>query len=153
MLLYKGYPIIINKNKSNVINLQHIADSNFNPIENFDFSTGTHKAYLLFSKKDIAELPKEMNHGKIFECKENNTLKDLQKVFFFYKLKGDMATCDSEIFIYNDNKLIFHSDFVFTDSIIGIQNSVVGWAEPVHNAELKKILLKFKEVTVPIVIL
>ena len=145
------YPIVLNENQSQMLNIKDTSQVVFNPIESIDFSTGSNVAYLLFNKTDLKELPVVMSKCKLFECSNNTILQSLKKDFLFTKTSGDMATCESKMYIYKDKKLVFHSSFVFTDNVLGIQNSLVGWADAVNKENLKKILFKFKPVNKPIV--
>lgn len=149
-LLY-GFPIILNKNQNEVLTVEDTLQTIFNPIENIDLSTGNNVAYLLIGRTDAKELPQGMSKSKIFECRDNEVLQRLQENFIFIKTGGDMATCESEIFIYNNEKLVLHSSFVLTKSVVGLQNSVIGWGEALNKEKLKDILLHFDPVNRPIV--
>lgn len=145
------YPIVLNKNQREMIKVKDTSQVIFNPIESIDLSTGSNVAYLLFNKTDLKELPSGMNKSKMLGYSNNKILQSLKNNFLFTQTGGDMATCESKIYIYKDSKLVFHSSFVLTDNILGIQNSLVGWSDAVNKVELKKILFKFKPVNKPIV--
>ena len=146
-----GSPIVLNGNQRELLNIRDTTQSNFNPLESIDFSSGDNVAYLLFDKADIEELPVKMSKKKIFECRNNEILHKLSTDFVFVKSNGDMATCESKIFIYKDSKLVFCSSFVLTDSVVGIQNGVNGWADAQDKERLKTHFLEFKPINRPIV--
>ena len=144
LYVHINYQVIIMDNEHGVVYWPDEKKYKYFHLEVFDFSNGDNVAYLLFSREDIKHLPKEMHRCNLFECRDNTILEDLQNAFLFIRSDGDMTTCESEILVYKDGKLIFRSGFVLTENTIGIQNSIVGWAYPFYNDELKKILLKFK---------
>lgn len=154
-ILYVLYnnPLVINKNQAELIIVGDTLQPNFNPIQRIDLSTGCNVAYLLIGRADISKLPKEMDKHKIFECRNNRLLNKLKENFVFTQTNGDMATCESEIFIYNNRKLVLHTSFLFNEKNFGIQNSLTGWSEAVNYEELKNIFLQFETVNSPIVIL
>lgn len=150
-LLY-GYPLLIDKDQEEVFNVDIENQHRFNPLKNIDFSTGENLVYLYISEEDIEELPPGMGKHKLFECKENSVLSELRNNFWFIKSNGDMATCNSKLFVYKNNHLVLHTDFVLSNNVVGIQNSKAGWADAAEKAELKRIFLKFKPTYWPIII-
>lgn len=150
---YTGYPIVIHENQNEVIALGRAEKENVNPLASCDFSKGINCVYLLFSKEDREQLPNGMMKRKLFECKDNQTLELLRSNFQFHKSGGDMATCESKIYVYKDGALVFHSAIVLTDSLVGLQNGSTGWAEAVKSEILKELFLTFRAVNRPIAIL
>ena len=108
--------------------------------------------YLIFSAADRMELPLGMKHKKVFLCKNNAILKELQSNFQLMG-KGDMATCESKILVYQNDQLVLCSSLVLTDKQIGLQNSIQGWGEAVNVDKLKELFLKFELVDRPVVVL
>lgn len=146
-----GYPIVLNSNQDDVLFVEDSTQIYFNPLDNVDFTSGDNVVYLYFDISDIKELPKEMGRYKVFECSQNDILKKLKKSFHFRKLSGDMATCESSIYVYKDNELVLHAYFVLTENLVGLQSQLTGWSEAVNKEELMDILMKFKPVRRPIV--
>ncbi len=145
------YPVVLNSNQDDVLFVEDSAQLEFNPLDNIDFTSGDIVAYLYFDKTDLKELPKEMGGCRIFECRQNTVLKNLKKFFHFRKLNGDMGTCESKIYLYKDDELVFHTSFVLTDNLVGLQSQLTGWSEATNKKELMNVLLKFKPVKRPIV--
>jgi hypothetical protein len=138
------FPIILNGNQKESLIESDTADNIFNPIKSIDFNTGNNRVYLYFGNADIAELPKKMIKSKLFECSNNEILQDLKRDFIFKKSGGDMSTCESKLLVYKNDKLVFCSSFVLTDNVIGLQNSLAGWADALNQENLKNNFLKFK---------
>lgn len=141
-----GYPIIIQANQKEVINLTNNSKVNFNPIEKLDFSSGKNVAFLLFSNEDANELPKEMGNYRVFECRSNIALQLLKNKFWFEETSGDMVTCESKIFLYKNDELVLHASIVLTDELIGMQSQQTGWANAIYIDSLREVFLKFKPV-------
>ncbi len=145
------FPIVLNGNQKELINISGTTQVKFNPLESIDFSTGDNVAYLLLGKADIKELPPKMIKNKLLECRSNDILQNLKMDFIFEKANGDMATCESKLLIYKGSKLVFCSSFVLTDRIVGMQNGLVGWANAQSKESLKNSFLLFKPINTPIV--
>ncbi len=142
---------MFNSNQNEIVTISDTTTVKFNPINDLDFSTGNNVAYLLFSKEDIKELPEQMSKYKILECSDNKTLQNLKSNFWFEKTNGDMATCESKIYLYKNDELVFHTSIVLTNNSVGIQSIKTGWANASDEEKLKDIFLKFKPVKRPIV--
>ncbi len=140
-----GYPLIITNLPEDLVccNEQQFE---LNPLKEVDFELSHNVAYLYFSKEDIVELPANMTKQKLFKCSENELLEELKNNFHFIRSEGDMATCESKLILYHDDKLVLCTGFVLTDSIVGIQNKETGWADALKKEKLKDIFLKFKPI-------
>lgn len=146
LLYFLACPIIINSSQSELVNIKDTLQSNFNPLENIDFSKGRNVAYLNIAKADLEELPKSIAKNKLLECRSNETLQNLQRNFIFTKSNGDMVTCESEVLFYKEEKLVFRSSIVLTDRVVGLQNSKLGWADAQNIENLKNFFATFKPV-------
>ncbi len=145
-----GYPILLNSNQNEIVNISDTTEVKFNPINDLDFSTGNNVAYLFFSKEDIKELPEQISKYKILECEDNEVLQNLRSNFWFEKTGGDMATCESKIYLYQNGELVFYASIVLKNNSVGIQSIRTGWANASDEEKLKDIFLKFKPVKRPI---
>lgn len=137
-------PVVISNSQKELVNIKDTTLTHFNPLENIDFTNGNNVAYLHIAKSDIEELPKGIAKSKILECRSNKILQDIQRDFVFTKSNGDMATCESEILIYKEEKLVLRSSIVLTDSVIGLQNSKFGWSNAQNRESLKISFKRFK---------
>ena len=73
-----------------------------------------------------------------------------QKWIFTYT-EGDVATVESGIYFYCDNKLVLESGIVLDKYREGLQSEKFGWIEPIDPFELSNICKQFKRVYWPIV--
>lgn len=136
------FPVFCKSNKT-ILPKNFVIDSVFNPIENLDLNKKT-VVYLIFSQDDLNSLPKKMGRSKVLFCSDKTILTKLKSVFYFSKLKGDMATCDSQIIIYNDGNKIFQSGILISKNLLGLQNKVTGWSESCHRYVLTDLFSNFK---------
>jgi hypothetical protein len=146
LLLYfciGGFPIIFN-DKTQILHFEKSDTKQFNPLENVDLSFGKNKVVLLFSFDDITELPNNVCRKKVLVCSDNEILQQLKNNFTFEISGGDMATIESEIIVFKDNKLVLKTNFVLDKNLIGIQNKKTGLAKATNKEELYKLFEKFK---------
>jgi hypothetical protein len=148
-IAFMDYPVILNGNQKEVVLIRDKTQIVFNPLEYL--SPGTSVAYLRISKSDLPELPKNVRQHQFLKCNDSTVLQAIKENFLFGGQGGDMATCESEMYVYDGEKLIFHSTIVITDSVIGIQNSKSGWAEALRKEHLEKAFSEFKPVRKPLV--
>lgn len=119
----------------------------FNPLEHIDINKC--KIYVDFSLDDIHS-DKKLLSGKVYKCDDVDVLKELKNNFNFVPSGADMATVTSNIYILEDNKLIFSSAVVIDKDMFGLQSGCFGW---VSQKSLIPIFLKFKRVYSPFVII
>jgi hypothetical protein len=143
-LYFKGIlPVVIVNGASQIVSADTTL-TEFNPLEKADFNSGKISCYLAISKNDISSLPQSMTRYKIFKCTDQEILQALKESFQFKRTGGDMATCESSVFIYNGDRLLLHTSLILTDSIVGIQSRSIGWSEAVDRDKVKMLFSKFK---------
>ncbi|MBA9073163.1 hypothetical protein GGR22_001289 [Flavobacterium gossypii] len=143
----------VKKPNKEIIYVEYNDSLTFNPLQNIDFNVGDNKAYLLISHQDIEELPDGIKKGKVLFCSDNNVLDRLAKNFYHKKSGGDMATCESEILIYHNKKLILSSKIALSKNIIGLQGESIGWADAVNRDSLVSVFKEFNLIKRPVLIL
>lgn len=146
LLLYwsiGGFPIVFNDN-TQVLPLVKLDSDIFNPLEGINLDSGENKVILLLSTDDIIELPSSIYKRKVLVCSDNSILNQLQNNFVFRISGGDVATVQSQIIVFKNNKIILKTNFVFNKNFIGIQNEKLGWAEATNKEKLSNLFEKFK---------
>ena len=111
------------------------------------------KIFIELSNDDLLDLPDNIPKSKIIYCDDERITKDLLSNFKFTYTNGDMATCESEIYILVGDSLVYNANIVISDNITGIQDASLGWLEPVKMSTFNKILMQFKSTQKPIIIL
>lgn len=111
------------------------------------------KIFIELSNEDLLELPDNIPKSKVIYCDDERTTKDLLSNFKFTYTDGDMATCESTIYILVKDSLAYKANIVISNNITGIQDSSLGWLEPVNMKMFNKILMKFKSTLKPIIII
>lgn len=138
------FPLVFYGSQKDIVPFYDKSNPIIAPLASIDFTSGGSCAYLIFSKQDIKELPAKMKKSKVFYCDNINILQRFKNNFQFQQSNGDMATTESSIIIYNNKKVVFSSDIVLTDDIIGFQSRLFGWIAPLNKEDIKECFLKFK---------
>ena len=124
-----------------------------NVFENLDFSKGNCKAYLVISRSDFNDLNKSIKKATCLKTTDKVLLQEMKKNLLFTYTDGDVATVESAIYIYCDNKLVFESGIVLDKYSEGLQSKYWGWITPVQPNLLSSYCKQFKRVYWPIVFL
>jgi hypothetical protein len=153
--LISGFPLVINQ--STVSNTLVSSDSLkkgeiIEPLKNQDFNSNNCSAYLILSKNDLNDLPNSIRRAKVLVNKDRNILQRLKNDFKFVYSGGDMATCESFIYIFINNKLVFKSSIVLEENKVGLQNEY-GWIEAQNSRKLIEIMESFEPVYLPVIFL
>lgn len=148
----KAVPIIIFKSKpiSYIQNIRY--DSIFSPIDEVSFDS-IKKIYIHIANSDLDILPDGIPRRKLLYTEDSIVVKQLINNFTFKYTNSDIATCESCIYIYSNDSLIFESGIVIEPDNIGLQKETFGWIELVRRDEFIDILRKFKPIYQPIIFL
>ena len=57
-----------------------------------------------------------------------------------------MSTCESEILIYKEDKLVLRSSIIVTYSVVGLQNRKFGWSDAQNKEAVISSLARFKPI-------
>ena len=76
------------------------------------------RVFLHFDRNDLKELPKEIPHHNILYTDNANIIKKLSENFKFICTGGDMATCESIIYILAGDTLVYKTNIVVSDDIL-----------------------------------
>lgn len=120
-----------------------------NPLKSFDFNTGNWVAYLVISRSDFESLPATIRKARCLKIKDIKALKQLQSEWNFVYTGGDMATIESEIYFFNNGKLVLKSGIVLNKESIGLQNRDYGYLEPKDSTLIIESFKEFKKVYLP----
>lgn len=124
-----------------------------NHLKSFDFNTGNWVAYLVISRSDFESLPATIRKARCLKIKDIKVLKQMQSDWNFVYTGGDMATVESEIYFFNNGKLVLKSGIVLNKETIGLQNRDYGYLEPKDSTLIIKSFKEFKKVYLPIIFL
>lgn len=113
-----------------------------NPLKDIDVTDA--KAFLILSLDDWSELPEGMPARRVLVCTDAAVLQQLKDNFSFEISGGDMATVESELWVYCHDTLKLMTNIVIEQNIIGIQNELTGWADAVNKEQLCHIFTQFK---------
>ena len=85
----------------------------------------------------------------VLVCTEVEVLQQLKDNFLFEISGGDMATVESELWVYSHDTLVLMTNIVIEQNRIGIQNERIGWAEGVNSEQLMHLFTQFKPFRAP----
>jgi len=125
-----------------------VVGEEFNPLNGIDITKNC-EIYLCMSLDDQNAQNRLLN-GKVFVCADVKVLKSVKNNFNFISEGGDVATANSSMYIYQNDKLIFSSSVVVEQGLFGLQSSQFGW---VKNNKLLPLIKKFRRVYAPVVFL
>lgn len=141
-------PIVMGSANDYAVHLEVAEGEEFNPLNGIDISKNC-EIYLWMSLDDQYAKNRLLN-GKVFVCEDVKVLKSIKDNFNFISVGGDLATVNSRMYIYQNDKLIFSSSVVVEQGLFGLQSSQFGW---VKNNKLLPLIKKFRRVYTPVVFL
>lgn len=116
------------------------------PLKGFNIS----EIYIVFARTDVDDLP-EITHKRILFSTKKEQIEQLSNLFVFKYSDGDLSTCESFIYAYNNGHLVFSSEMAIIrkDSIIGLQNRDYGWVVSNNSKEIIQLLKEFNTYRYP----
>lgn len=148
-ILIGGFPIVISQSNTNFPTETVIGDT-VNPIENIDENDC--KVVLKLVNDDRNGLPKGMRKRSVLVCKDPNVIAQIKEHFTFVVTGGDMATVESELWVFSHGKLVLKTGFVIDTFQIGMQNEYTGWAEASDYEALASLFGQFKPCRQPLIL-
>lgn len=91
-------------------------------LEPFRFESGRYELYFSFAASDGQK-------AKLLSTKDVNVLNRLKKSMHFTYTGGDMATCESFLYLMENDQLVLKTGIVL-GAQAGIQSPEYGWIEP-----------------------
>ena len=126
-------------------------DTVINPLKDVDMNDA--KAFLILASDDWSVRPEGMHARHVLVCTDAEALQQLKNNFSFEISGGDLATLESELWVYSHNTLVLMTNIDITPNHVGIQNERTGWAEAVNKKQLCHIFTQFKPYRWPVVAL
>lgn len=145
-----GFPIALHHSTQTVFPAVQVGETVINPLQNIDINDA--KAFLILSSDDWSELPDGMPARRALVCTEADVLQQLKDSFSFEISDGDLATVESEFWVYSHDTLVLKTNIVINPNYVGIQNELTGWAEAVNKESLCRLLARFKPYRAPFLI-
>lgn len=145
--LTMGFPIILESNAvSDKMNSTFQVGDTIHLLEDKEID----EIYIWTVKDDYNELPSSYSPEKLKKITDISTINEIKKNLNFIYTGADVSTCESKVFFFCKNKLIFKSNFLMSSSKFGMQNRF-GWIESVDQKELIRLLSKATTVNRPII--
>ena len=137
-----GFPKLAHRTTVMCFPIVQADDTIINPLKDVDMNDA--KAFLILSLDDWSELPEGMPARRVLVCTDEEVLQQLKDNFLFEISCGDMATAESELWVYSHDTLKLMTNIVIEQNRIGIQNELTGWAEAVNQEQLCRLFSQFK---------
>jgi hypothetical protein len=151
--LMTGYVWIIPKTKYTEKRSEFKQGDTVKPLANLDLSKGEWEAYLVVSRIDFISLNRSVTKASVLKTSDLEVLKAIQKKWTFKYTGGDMATAESNFYLFNGKKLVFLSGIILDESNVGLQSKEYGWLESINKDLMLNNLKDFKRVYWPIIVL
>lgn len=145
--------LVIPFSKYNAESVELTKGDTVNPFNKFDLNNGNWSAYIVLSRSDFGNLSPFITKAKCLKTTDIRVLQKMKTEWNFIYKEADVATVESSIYVFNDNKLVFESAIVLDKDRQGLQNPTYGWIEPVKPNALIESCKEFKKVHWPIVFL
>ena len=107
--------------------------------------------YIIWDSYELKNLPKEIPHYKILYTENDNAIKEILQLPFFFFF-WDMSTLSSKLVIIQDGYKLYESQITLSDNDIGLQNNITGWIVPINKRDLISVISKFDKYKYPILI-
>lgn len=137
-----GFPIVLHHSDNTVFPAAQADETVVNPLKGIDVSDA--KTFLILSSDDWSERPEGMPARHVLVCSDAKVLQQLKDNFSFEISGGDLATVESELWVYSHDTLVLMTNIVIEQNQIGIQNEQTGWAEAVNKEQLCHLFAQFK---------
>ena len=150
---FAHYTLVIPISKLNQKDLPLKKGAIVKPFKNLFLSDGNWKAYIVFDKTDLIELPQGIARATCIKTEDKSVIQEMKDTWHFIYKEGDIATAESSIYIFHDNELVFESAIVISENSQGLQSRSYGWMKPVRKNVICESCKKFKRVYWPVVVL
>ena len=143
-----GFPIVLHHSTNTVFPAIHANETATNPLKDIDVTDA--KAFLILSSDDWSGRPEGMPARHVLICTDAEVLRQLKNNFSFEISGGDMATVESELWVYCHDTLVLMTNIDINPNNIGIQNELTGWAEAMNKEALCLLFARFRPYHAPI---
>ena len=143
-----GFPIVLHHSDNTVFPAAQADETVVNPLKNIDVNDA--KAFVILSSDDWSERPEGMPARCVLVCTDAEVLQQLKDNFSFEISGGDLATLESELWVYCHDTLVLMTNIDINPNNIGIQNELTGWAEAMNKEALCLLFARFRPYHAPI---
>ncbi|WP_374163611.1 hypothetical protein [Arcticibacter sp. MXS-1] len=149
-----GYTLVIPISRSEQLDSQVLVKGDtINIFKKVDFSKGDWSVYINLSRNDFENLSPAIKKTSCLKTSDIKVLERIRNQWNFVYSGTDIATAESIIYIFKNNKLVFKSGIVLDKDRQGLQNSTYGWMEATEPGVLAETCKNFKKVYWPIIFL
>ncbi len=143
-----GFPVVLHHSDNTVFPAVQADETVVNPLKDIDVNDA--KAFVILSSDDWSERPEGMPARCVLVCTDAEVLQQLKDNFSIEISGGDIATLESELWVYSHDTLVLMTNIDINPNHVGSQNERTGWAESVNKEQLCHIFTQFKPYRLPI---
>lgn len=143
---------IFEGNKNVALGIKAKPGDELNLFSKFDFTKDKWKAYLIISSDDFSNLNPLIKKRTCLKTTDRHLLEEMKKSWRFKVTEGDIATVESELFLFKNNKLVFRTGIVLDKDVQRLQNEEYGELVPVNSSAIINSCKQFKKVYWPVVV-
>ena len=143
-----GFPVVQHHSGNTVFPAEQADETVVNPLKDVDMNDA--KAFLILASDDWSERPEGMPARCVLVCTDAEVLQQLKDNFSFEISDGDMATAESELWVYSHDTLVLMTNIVIESKNVVIQNERTGRAKAVNKEQLCRLFAQFKPYRAPI---
>jgi hypothetical protein len=124
----------------------HKEGDKFNVFEQYDFANGNYSLYLVLSNEEATEL----DCSKVLFTSDIDILVRVKNAFTVTYTGGDIATCESYIYLLKNDDIIAKMGIALTETT-GLQSGTFGWLDFAHEHKVFYCIKSMKRVYKPYV--
>ncbi len=110
--------------------------------EGYNFNEEDYSFYIVFSSKE------KIRFSRVLFTNKKEVLNQIKEAFDFTYSGGDMATCESYLYLKKADKTVLKVGIAF-DETVGVQSGRYGWLEFKDNKKLEIVLKQLESVYYP----
>jgi len=112
--------------------------------EGYNFNEEDYSFYIVFSSRE------KIKFSRVLFTNQKTVLNQIKEAFDFTYSGGDMATCESYLYLKKADKIVLKVGITF-DEALGVQSGKYGWLEFKDNKKLRVVLKQLESVYYPYV--
>jgi hypothetical protein len=129
---------------TNKLSKELIKGDSVNIFDKYDFNVDNYSLYVVCSSSE------KLKFSKVLFTDEKAVLNKMKEAFKFTYTGGDIATCESYLYLKKDNEIVFKTGIVL-EGVIGIQSEKYGWLEFKDDEKLKEVFKQLEPIYLPII--
>jgi hypothetical protein len=124
-----------------------------NPFSKFDFTKDRWTAYLIIDGDDFTDLDPAIPKVSCLKTNDRKVLQQMKKTWIFNVNNGDAGTVTSDLYLFQNGKLVYKSGIILLKTNQRLQNEEYGEMTPIDSSAMVNSCKQFHKLYLPVVIL